>query len=321
METEFVNNIVINNKNTLYKELKVKHLKVIYKCLLGDEPDPFIVQNNINNILSNITSLTLPDIEDLNFVDYFLLLFELRCTSIGNIISAELPDTSNYKLQINIYKFTETLLNFKVNELLASDSIDNIKIYYRLPTLLEVSKLIENNTVEDIYTTLLDKIVIKDTEINLKNLDKKSIITILENLPAKTTYTIASKAYTVLEKFNEINLLSHIPEIADRCLYFNFNIKNLILLLKLLFGDQLLSLYENIFALCKMGNFTPEYIENCTPGEYLLFYKKLEQIRSQQTTPNQSSNLNINTNSNFDDINPYNSSDLPPITSRSEFTP
>lgn len=321
MDSNFVNNVIINKDNIFYKELKVKHLKTIYKCLFGDDPNANVVVRNLNNILCELTYLPLNKIEALNFVDYFLLLFELRCTSIGNIISAELPETPNYKLQINIYKFTEALEKTKINELLVADSVDNIKIYYRLPTLLEINKLIENNTVENIYITLLDKIVIKDIEIDLKQLDKKSIITILEKLPAKITYTIANKAYIVLDKFNEINLLSYIPEMADRCLYFNFNIKNLILLLKLLFGDQLLSLYENIFALCKMGNFTPEYIENCTPGEYLLFHKKLEQVRSQQTAPIQSSNLNINTNSNFDDINPYNSPDLPPITSRSEFTP
>jgi hypothetical protein len=321
MNTEFVNSVIINEESIFYKELKVKHLKVIYKCLFGDDPDVKIVNENLNNILCELTSLASNKIEALDFVDYFLLLFELRCTSIGNIISAELPEDPSYKLQINIYKFIEVLKNIKQTELLAIDIIENIKIYYRLPTLLEVSKLVDNITVEDIYITLLEKITINDTVIDLKLLDKKTITLILEKLPAKVTYTIANKAYNVLNKFNEINLLSYLPELSDRQLYFNFNIKNLILLLKLLFGDQLLSLYENIFALCKMGNFTPEYIENCTPGEYLLFTKKLEQVRAAQTTLSQSNNLNINTNSKFDDINPYNSPDIPPITSRSEFTP
>jgi hypothetical protein len=321
MDSNFVNSVSINEDSIFYKELKVKHLKIIYKCLFGDDPNADIVKENLNNILCELTSLTVNRIETLDFVDYFLLLFELRCTSIGNIISAELPENPSYKLQINIYKFIETLKCIKQTNLLTIDSIDDIKIYYRLPTLLEISKLVDNITVEDIYITLLDKIIIKDVVINLKQLDKETIVLILEKLPAKVTYIIANKAYNILNKFNEINLLSYIPELSDRQLYFNFNIKNLILLLKLLFGDQLLSLYENIFALCKMGNFTPEYIENCTPGEYLLFTKKLEQVRAAQTTPSQSNNLNINTNSKFDDINPYNSPDLPPITSRSEFTP
>lgn len=321
MDSNFVNSVIINENNIFYKELKVKHLKIIYKSLFGDDPNSQVVIRNLNNILCELTSLTPETVEQINFVDYFLLLFELRCTSIGNIISAELPETPNYKLQINIYKFIEILKIFEVTNLLVPDTIDDVVVFYRLPALLEISELIENINVEHIYVTLLDKIIIKGLEINLKQLDKKAVTLILEKLPAKVTYNIANKTYSILDKFNKINLLSYIPELSDRCLYFNFNIKNLILLLKLLFGDQLLSLYENIFALCKTGNFTPEYIENCTPGEYLLFTKKLEQIRAQQTTTPQTNNLNINTNSNFDDINPYNSPDLPPITSRSEFTP
>ena len=60
---------------------------------------------------------------------------------------------------------------------------------------------------------------------------------------------------------------------------FNFNISNLGIILKLLFGEQLLTLYSNIFNLCSQGNLTPEYIENCTPGEYILFVKKIEEVQ------------------------------------------
>mgnify|MGYP000222916683 CR=1 FL=1 len=100
----------------------------------------------------------------------------------------------------------------------------------------------------------------------------------------------------------------------------NFNIKNLCTFIKLLFNDQLLSIYENIFALCKLGNFTPEYIENCTPGEYILFVKKLEQL-NKTNTQQPSNDMNINNGEpldSYDSINPYESDDLPPITS--EFT-
>ena len=31
-----------------------------------------------------------------------------------------------------------------------------------------------------------------------------------------------------------------------------------------------------MFTLCKYANISPEYLENCTPGEYSIFAKQLE---------------------------------------------
>jgi hypothetical protein len=117
----------------------------------------------------------------------------------------------------------------------------------------------------------------------------------------------------IITTFNRINLISHIPGIGDRQLFFNLNIRNLENLLKLLFGEPLLSLYENIFSLSKIGNISPNYIEECTPGEYHLFVKRLE--LSQQTN-------NSNDSLPQDDgVDPFEDEYMPEITSRSEFTP
>ena len=99
------------------------------------------------------------------------------------------------------------------------------------------------------------------------------------------------RVQNVLKELNNINLLSTTNGLTDKFLPINCNINNLCFIVKLLFGDQLLSLYENIFLLCKAGNLSPEYVENLTPGEYLLYLKKLEALTKQQNSSGQDKTL------------------------------
>lgn len=310
MNIGFVNTTTINNLNFTYKELKVKHLKVIYKSLIGNNPDPKIVINNFNNIINELTDISQDNFTNFSFVNYFLILLELRCTSIGDTIFAELTDKKNTKIEININKFIDVLKKINYNNLLMDDSIDNFKIIYKLPTIAEYIDINKAENLDNLYVYFIDKIICNNLTINFKQLSFKTSLTVLEQLPAKITATALKKVYDIIEYFNQINLLSE-SVLKDKTLIFNFNINNFIFLLKLIFGDQLMSLYDNIFVLCRRSNFTPEYIENCTPGEYFLYMKKLEALTPRQQTKDPDINQN--------ELDPF--SDLPPIISRSEFTP
>ncbi len=62
---------------------------------------------------------------------------------------------------------------------------------------------------------------------------------------------------------------------------------------KLFFSEPLNTLYDNIFYLSYKANMNSEYIESCTPGEYIYFIKKLEQILHEQSQQqNQESSQN-----------------------------
>jgi hypothetical protein len=312
MSLSFVNATTINSKNVVYNELKVKHLKIIHKSLVGDNPNPEIIINNFNNIISKLTNLTIENINDLTFVDYFLLLLELRSTSIGDTIFAELTDSTDTKVEININKIIETLKNIDNKKFLIPDQVNNFVVTYRLPTINECLYINQKENLDTVYSFFIDKVTCNNFEVDFKNQKLENRLKVLEQLPAKLTAAAFKKTYEIIQYFNQINLLSTIPFLKNKTLAFNFNINNIIFLFKLLFGDQLMSLYDNIFLLCKQTNFTPEYIENCTPGEYYLFLKKLEMLAPKQTTRE----MNIPTNDKFDPF--Y---DLPPVASRSEFTP
>lgn len=278
MGVNFISRASVSSKDIYFNELKVKHLKTIYKSLIGDDLQADIVFTNLNNILEDIVK---GDFLNLSFLDYFILLFEIRCNSIGNIIFGELTEESNTKIEINILKFIDLLKSFDVDDILVPDVIDNVIITYKLPTIAELLLIEKTTTIDEIYSYFIKDITINNISIinTSEALDKNKI---LDNIPAKITSKAINRVEKVLKKLNELNLLSTTHGMTDKFLPFNCSIKNLTFIVKFLFGNQLLSLYENIFALCKAGNLTPDYIENSTPGEYLLFVKKLEMLSKQR---------------------------------------
>lgn len=297
-----------DNSKVYFKELKVKHLKILYKCLVGDEIDHSILIFNLNHVLTEIVD---DSIVNLNFLDYFILLLDIRMVSIGGKITLQLNE--NTSLEVNLEQLVKLLKEIDLSLLEPETFENNITIHLRLPTILEISQFTNN---EDFFYYFIEKIIIHDHVLNFETIYKQKI---LNRLPAKIYASLYRKIQKLVSHFNEINLLSYNIHIKEPVLLFNFNISNLCLIIKLLFGNHLMVLYENIFALCKIGNFTPEYIENCNPGEYLLYVKKLEEINKPE---NGSSGVEHSLEPDmFDDgvyeepLNPYESSNLPPITS------
>jgi hypothetical protein len=305
--------------NVFYKELKVKHLKVIYKTLLGDTPDPEIAFYNFNKIINYLTNLTDKKINNFNFIEYFLLLLEFRITSIGNIVFAQLQDGST-KIEFNLTKIKEQLI--KINNKYSSQKIqlDDITVICDLPTINDLLYINQFQKVDSFYICFVKKIIIKDKVIDFKNLAFQEKNTVFETLPAKLSSKLIKIVIESIEFLNTINLISYLTSLKNVNLAFNLNVNNLISFLKFIFGDNLLSLYDNIFALCKLGNFTPEYIENCTPGEYLLLVKKLEQINAQSNKEPIQEQLNEQTfNDGLEDTDSFAYPDLPPITSQANY--
>lgn len=309
----FFSKIEVLNGSCIYvNELKVKDLKTICKCLLGDDPEPEMLFLNLYKIISSLTD---SDLKKLNFIDYFIILINLRCFSVGSKINLQISE--NTISEINLIETEKILKKINLKQILSPSVFEDIEITYKLPTINDLIKINKDNSVE-FYSYFLNTLKIKDNLLTFTNSEEASLI--FNKIPPKISTSIINKIKSIIQNFNELDLLSYSPHFKDMKLYFNFNIKNLCTFIKLLFNDQLLSIYENIFALCKLGNFTPEYIENCTPGEYILFVKKLEQL-NKTNTQQPSNDMNINNGEpldSYDSINPYESDDLPPITS--EFT-
>lgn len=284
MSFSFIGKASTIDKDFYFKELKIKHLKVIYKSLIGEDLQPEIIFYNLNLILNDL--IEDKSFHDVSYLSYFILLFELRSNSIGNIIFTQPNENSNTKIEINISKFVNIIREINLANLLQEDSIDQITVKYKLPSIHNLLLFENAKTINDIYLYFIEEIIINNKKILNSSISSEEKNTILESIPAKITSLIFKRVQNILQELNKINLLSNTYGLTDKFLPINCNIQNLCGIIKLLFGNQLLSLYENIFALCKLGNFSSEYIEECTPGEYLLYVKRLEALNKQQEQQN-----------------------------------
>jgi len=280
----------ISNKEITYKELKLKQYKVILKCLYADPIDTSNLLLNLNSILTQITNLTQEEILNLNLLEYLLLLTEIRVTSIGSSIFA-VYNTENEPINIDIP------LNKTINEI--KDSIEHFTPILYKDTITEIIfdlPLVKNFLTKEFF-------YIKEEEY-------------IKKLPVKYLKIINKNFTKINQYFNKYNFYN--PGIEKYRIKLSLNKSDYIQLIKILFNENLLSIYDNIFYLSKICNISSEYLENSTYGEFKIFVKKTEEILQKQI---KQPSIKVESN-NFEpvDINSLYGNDITPNISSSEFT-
>jgi hypothetical protein len=256
------------DKEIIHGELNVKDYKVILKCLLGDTLDIPALYLNLNSILLKITNLKEDELHNLNIIEYFLLLLSIRSNSIGGIIFATYNGEKKINLQIPLNEIIEELTFFLENYQPLAINIKNVS------TTITIPKIKEFISKEDLSFTN-DIIVNSNTTIDI------------EQLPVCVYKQINDKINFLKKDIN--NLHFYKPVVEDYIIKFSSNLNEYGSLIKILFNENLLSVYDNIFYLSKVSNFSAEYLENCTYGEFKLFVKKTENLYKNTTsTPTQS---------------------------------
>jgi hypothetical protein len=273
------------DQEVFYKELKVYQHKKLLKCFISEQIQPDILIKNLNDIVIDNVQLSEKDINELSFIDYFLLVLYLRYTSIGDLIFAEINTDKKTKLEISISKLLNEFYSFNIKEFLQPTTFENFQITYKIPDIYSVLKLQDKNNQNTFYLYFIKDLKIGNQILDLKTFSDTDKQILFDNLPAKATAQIIKQTTAIVKQLNSFNILKFLPGFKEK-IYFNLNLDNFCALIRLIFGGDLLSLYENIFALSKYGNLSPEYIEQCTPGEYLFFVKKLEELARKQATNN-----------------------------------
>ena len=111
---------------------------------------------------------------------------------------------------------------------------------------------------------------------------------------------LTKRTHAIVEYCNKINLLQSLNnKTFDKKLYLTLNSQIIAFVIKLIYNTSLESIYELMFALSKAANFSCSFLDDCSPGEFYFFTKKLEEISARQQ---ESNNLNAE-------------SELPPIVS------
>jgi hypothetical protein len=275
-----------------FKELDLKQYRQLLKCFLGDEVYADLIFNNTDNIIKELTSLSYKQIANLNFLDYCLLLFNIRQVSIGDTVSlyAEDVEQKQLKIDLRISKVIEQVTDKKIIDLLVPETIDQCYIEYRLPSVREILILEKEKDIYSFYTFFLKTIKFSSSTIDLEDYTFKEREEIIQKIPVKVMTGLTKRTHTIVEHCNRINLLQSLnSKTFDKKLYLTLNSQIIAFVIKLIYNTSLESIYELMFALSKAANFSGTFLDDCSPGEFYFFTKKLEEISAKQQ---ESNNLN-----------------------------
>jgi hypothetical protein len=307
--TNYLHKVNLINTEIVFQELNLKQYINLLKSLFGENVDPEAIFINTNNILKQLTLLPENTLKQINFVDYILLLIYIRIISIGDTIFINLQqeNTPLLKIELQLDQLI-TNINNKIVNLKAPNNFDNYTITLGYPCIDEIL-YIEKNSNFLFYNFFIKKITTKDKEIILTNFSYKDRDLIIQKLPVKTIATLNKIITEIIDQLNTIDLLDGLNILGlekEKKLPFTANSKILSFIVKLIFNNSLENIYDNIFILAKAGNLQSDFLYNCTPGEFFLFVKKLEEFAAKQQ-------------SNTKQTDSINKEPLPPIDSEADF--
>jgi len=266
--------INIKDKNVKITEYSVRDLKFVLKNLLLCESAPIDFIDNINSFVANKTDLQLEQVESLNFLDFICLLIQIKCLSSPNII--DLVATVNDKqtnIQANLLQFVETIQRIPFEELQTVYMTKGITISFKLPGLKDIFCL----TSTYLPCSVIDSVVVgSDNRTDFKKIAHEKKIEVFNKLPIKAVLAIRERFNIVKKKLEPVNLLEYLKIDRRVKIPINTTPECALSLLKIIFSEDISSIYENMYMLSKHCNIPPEYIENCTPGEYNIFIKQFE---------------------------------------------
>jgi hypothetical protein len=262
---KYISKVPFIEKDIYCYELPVRLYKVILKALLSDTFD-LEVLNNLNNVISKITNLTLDEVNNLNFVEYFILLIYIRAINVSGYLPLIMSNKDSDKktnLSVNLYNTLESLSKLLTNkDTLFFDG--GIALTVGLPNY---KKIIEDTSS---YTFFIKKITINDNVFTTSD----DILQIVKILTPSALTNIRNYEKEIAKILKDIFFFK--TNVEQFCIPYDIKLDEQYFLIQLLFGDDLSVFYSDMFYLAKYANISLEYLENCTPGEFKIFAKNLE---------------------------------------------
>ena len=271
----------------LCSELKVKQYKELLKTTYGEEPNIQIFLETLWDILAELTGKQKIFFKQINIIDLLLVVLQIRIASQGDacdIILTHEGKKANVEMKLDCC--IEDIQHTFCCNLEQTISYNGVDIIIGCPSserLLETTEEDYLHYIKEARFTLNGETAHVNIEHNTRAKQ------IFEQLPPH----ISMRIFKYVTDFNtiasELNLLDRYGCI-EQTINFMPSLESLMWFTKLLFSESLEGFYNNVFYLSYLGHMNAEYIENCTPGEYLLFTQTLQN--------------NLNTNNQTDSSSP-----------------
>lgn len=213
---------------------------------------------------------------DLNFLDKFLILINIRKNCLGGTLDLVSKDKTKNAVSLS---YIEKLIIDNYKEKKFVEEYKGIKITCSFPI-----KISFFNSFYD----FINKIQIENEEIKLGMLSNNEIEEYLENIP----YTLLKKIKNKLYKLNQstINLFEIRSQKDSTSFSFNYKQEELFSLIKFGFTDSLKNLLYYQYICSSKLHIPPSDYLKMTPGETKIIIKHLtDEIKKQNEKQSQSS--------------------------------
>lgn len=258
----------ITEEPLIFSELKVKEYKDILKSTYGDKPCLEGFLETLYDVLFSLGNKERNFYKELNVFQLFQILTKIRIFAFGEECSVSITkEGANCTLHLNLENILEDTKKSLENFQSINVEEDGVCITFGIPTPERfISK------IEDEYLYFITSFTAKNKTILVK--DNSSAKMLVDKLSPKFTLKLIKHYMDLADTLKSVNLLKRY-QITEQKLVFAPSIESLLWFTKLYFNEALDSFYESIFFLCHEGNIDANYIERCTPGEYIFLAKKL----------------------------------------------
>ena len=269
----------LSQETLICTELKVKDYKVLLKTMYGEDPHKIILLETICDLLSSCTNKSADYFKNLNLLDLFCLILEIRINSHGDEckIHFKQDEKTNIDLRLDYVKSELILLNKQITNVASFEGID---IEFACPSLNRLSDPIEDEYLYFIKSVFVNQ---NNTKHLLKIDTNQQSRMLFDSVSPKTGLQIINHFEKIVDLITTTNFLERYG-FFDQKLTFVPSIDNFIWFVKLIFNEGLDHFYDNIFHLSHLGHMDANYVESCAVGEYNYFIGCLRRALSKQNS-------------------------------------
>lgn len=263
-----------------FKNLNNSHYFNILKFITNND------EEGLNDYFENLILDLIIDksiFSDLSNLEKFLILLEMRSSSVGD--SLQITGNNSSKIDLSIISIKNTIQN-KVNEL---NLTKNLKCNNNYNVFLSIPKTFLIDDIDKMYTEIIDKIEIQDETLKFFNLTSTEKELIINNIPATISVDILSFIKKIQSSIGDINIITGNEKFGLETIKLSVFDKTMFLFLKSIFTDDLYNYYELQYSLSNKMNVSYDHFMKMSPNECKLFInfynkemKKQEEAQQKQ---------------------------------------
>lgn len=258
-------------KYIFVKQFTNSTYKVLLKHIANKNAETF--NSYINKFIEEHSDV---DVKELNIIDKFVFLLNLRCISVGDsLVHTIQKDTSKYNLRYNIY---DVIKNVTDNGDIKTNKTLKHKHYY-------IEMCVPRNLFIDIQepNNFISTVSVKNIPFSFDKLSESEQIEAINLLPGNFLFELYDEIQNITSTINKIELIKFKVDVDKNefnTLYMYLDKDNMFSILGVFFNELLTNLFIKQFILSKEYNISCEYFDSLPPIESEIlytFHKEVEQ--------------------------------------------